>query len=146
MDLVTDENGSSTERAFLRMVLVEKTKSSANDHKWLLKRPATHFVIYKNEPYFYTDRPDPDPVMCQCLCSVLHSSEAAQIPLFGPHLESLRKMRQNRDLGRISKLSDLPQINLEEDISSLDEQLERLEKLPVIDRLTYNCTAKFKVN
>ena len=63
LDLEEEEGNSA--RVFFRVAVVNRTKSGRNDEGNLLKKAPTFLAFYPGEPYFYSDRAEPDPIIAE---------------------------------------------------------------------------------
>jgi hypothetical protein len=146
-------------RVFFRVAIIPKSRTGKNDERNLLKKPATYLVYYLNKPYFFSDKAHPDPLICQALCSSLNSASYVDIPLSGPHLDSLRQLRNFRDRKRRrpssqSRWQKEPQqhANLERDIvvaggwnAVSKDAAASSEAVPILNKLTLLCPIAFQV-
>lgn len=88
----------SAKRVFFRMCSVRKTRKQATgNEQMLLKKVPTFFAYYPGEPYVYCDKSNPDDVYAEAIKECFGASEVTPIPLSGPNLDSLHRMRLTRD-------------------------------------------------
>jgi hypothetical protein len=61
----TNHREETFERVFFRVAIVKRSKRGRTDEAKLMQKAATFFSYYPGEPYFYADRPDPTPMLCE---------------------------------------------------------------------------------
>ncbi len=141
--------------------------------KLILSKAADFIAFCPGERYFYCNRRVPDPALCevrkpplhaqhlgqtpvkcqtllcdflytQAFCTCVNAESYTSLPLSGPHVNSLRRLRLNRDEKCFRPLVEVDETCEETDDTEANCNGSR-ERLPILDELTLSKPSTFKV-